>query len=151
MIRDMQRSDIDAVTILASVFNQQSVYSRWKFNFGRTAYILEEIINTEDVFAQVLVLDDKVVGFFVGQITTNEWVDCDIASDLAFYIQEEHRKGTWGVRLIKNFEAWALPRSDMIKLSVFAGVANDRVSDLLDRMNFVSAGTIHKKETQPCV
>jgi hypothetical protein len=150
MIRDMHKKDVNEVTALVKKFIAHSVYGAWPFNFGRTSYILETILGEDTVFAQVLETDNKIVGFFIGQTQLNEWVDCNIASDLGFYIEEEHRKGMGGVRLIKNFEAWAIENSDLIKLSVFAGVSNDKTSQLLDRMKFIPAGTIHKKEIKKC-
>ena len=146
----MELKDVNEVTMLVKHFVADSVFKKWQFNFGRTAYILESIYKEDTVFAQVLEKDNRIVGFFIGQVQTNEWVDCDIATDLGFYIEEEHRKGTWGVRLIKNFEAWASDKSDLIRLNVFAGVNNDNTSRLLEKMQFMSAGTIHKKETMPC-
>ena len=150
MIRHATKKDVNELTSLVQSFIRDSVYGKWPFNTGRTAYILDNIIGDELVFAQVVEIDNKIVGFFIGQTQTNEWVDCEIAVDLGFYIKEEYRIGTWGVRLIKNFEAWAKTNSDLIKLSVFAGVANDRTSTLLNKMQFLSAGTIHKKEIVQC-
>lgn len=156
MIRDMISEDVPKVMELITEMHEDGVLSKWSLNPERADYILNKLLSYraegENVFLQVLELDEKVVGFFGGEVITNEWVDCNMAVDLGFYITPEYRKGTYGVRMIKNFEKWSVSvaKCDLIRVAVFAGVANDRTASLLDRIGFSRAGTLHNKELQSC-
>ena len=54
--------------------------------------------------------------------------------------------------MIRNFEKWSasVAKCDLMRVAVFAGVANDRTAALLDRIGFSRAGTLHNKELQSC-
>lgn len=156
MIREMTTTDVTQVMDLIREMHGDGVLSKWSLNPERADYILHKLLSYrlkgENVFLEVLELDEKVVGFFAGEAVTNEWVDCTMAVDLGFYITPEYRKGTYGVRMIKNFEKWseAVAKCDLMRVAVFAGVANDRTAKLLDRIGFSRAGTLHNKELQSC-
>ena len=156
MIRDMTITDIKQVMDLIREMHEDGVLSKWSLNPARADYILHRLLayknQGENVFLEVLELDEKVVGFFAGEAITNEWVDCTMAVDLGFYITPEYRKGTYGVRMIRNFEKWSasVAKCDLMRVAVFAGVANDRTAALLDRIGFSRAGTLHNKELQSC-
>ena len=156
MIREMTTTDVTQVMDLIREMHGDGVLSKWSLNPERADYILHKLLSYrlkgENVFLEVLELDEKVVGFFAGEAVTNEWVDCTMAVDLGFYITPEYRKGTYGGRMIKNFEKWseAVAKCDLMRVAVFAGVANDRTAKLLDRIGFSRAGTLHNKELQSC-
>lgn len=154
-IRDMTVEDIPQVLDLCRDMAAQGIMANFPLNEGRSEYVFNHILGdsginfTGPVFAEVFEVDGTVRGFFVGQVTTHEFVQCHIGSDLGFYIDPDHREGTWGIRLIKNFEAWCMSpdvQCDMIKLAVFAGVANQRTADLLTRLGYSDAGSLHAKE-----
>ena len=149
-IRDMRKEDIPDILLLLEAMTNEGVYSNYELNHGRSQYVIEAILGQDGVFTQCFVADGVVKGFFAGQVVTHEFVQCHVASDLGFYIDPEYRKGTWGIRLIKNFEAWCMSEDvecDMIRLSVFAGVANERTGALLFNLGYADAGTLHGKET----
>ena len=148
-IRDMREEDIPDILLLLEAMTNEGVYSNYELNHGRSQYVIEAILGQDGVFTQCFVVDGVVRGFFAGQVVTHEFVQCHVASDLGFYIDPEYRKGTWGIRLIKNFEAWCMSEDvecDMIRLSVFAGVANARTGALLSTLRYADAGTLHVKE-----
>ena len=51
--------------------------------------------------------EGKIVGMLVGLVSEHFFGHDLMASDLTFYIDKEHRGGTLGVRLMRQFEAWA--------------------------------------------
>lgn len=66
------------------------------------------------------------------------------ASELAWYVQPEHRGGTLGIRLIKEFEAWAKSKgAKSLIMASFETSPTKEVGQMLARMGFRQLETYH--------
>ena len=71
-----------------------------------------------------------------------------MASDLTFYIDKEHRGGTLGVRLMRQFEAWAkCMGARVISLGISTEIDAKRTGELYLRMGYRVTGEMFVKET----
>ena len=145
MIRDLTRDDLPTLMQLAEVMHAESVYAEYPLNTDRTEYVLATLLDADTVFCKGAEVDGNLVGVFFGEINIDIWADVSVAKDIVFYVLPEHRAGGQGVRLIKSFYQWTSGRCDEVVLSVYAGVTNAATGDILARMGYADAGTIHKK------
>jgi GNAT superfamily N-acetyltransferase len=143
MIRDLALSDIPALMQIAELMHVESLYSEYPLNRDRTKFILEELIPKEEVYTKGVEVDGSLVGVFLGEVTTDLWAEVQVARDIILYMIPEHRGGGHGVRLLKGFRKWAEPLSDIVVISVFAGIDNEKMSGLLDRLGYSDAGSLH--------
>ena len=143
MIRDLALSDIPVLMKIAELMHVESLYSEYPLNRDRTKFILEELIPKKEVYTKGVEVDGSLVGVFLGEVTTDLWAVVQVARDIILYMIPEHRGGGHGVRLLKGFRKWAEPLSDIVVISVFAGIDNEKMSGLLSRLGYSDAGSLH--------
>jgi len=143
MIRDLTLSDIPVLMQIAELMHVESIYNEYPLNRDRTKFILEELIPKEEVYTKGVEVDGSLVGVFLGEVTTDLWAEVQVARDIILYMIPEHRGGGHGVRLLKGFRKWAEPLSDIVVISVFAGIDNEKMARLLDRLGYSDAGSLH--------
>lgn len=147
MIRDLTHDDLPQLLELAREMHQAGVYAAYPVDEARVAYILAALIDAPSAFAMGYERDGQLVGAFVGEIVQDLWVDVQVAIDHAFYVREADRGSRAGVMLLRAFEKWAHENSaDVLRPVVYAGVDNQTVNSVLERMGYESAGIVHKKE-----
>ena len=92
--------------------------------------------------------DGEIVGMVVGLISEHFFGHDLMASDLTFYIHKDHRGGTLGVRLMKQFEAWAkCMGARVISLGISTEIDAKRTGDLYRRIGYRTRGEMFVKET----
>lgn len=147
MLRDLTHDDMPGLIELAREMHQAGVYAAYPVDEARVAYILAALIDAPSAFAMGYERDGQLVGAFVGEVLQDLWVDVMVGVDHAFYVRAADRGSRAGVVLLRAFEKWATEKgADVLRPVVYAGVDNDRVGDMLGRMGYKTAGTIHKKE-----
>lgn len=152
MLRPLDQTDMPRFLELAHEMHASSVYSDFPFREDQTAFILGRLIEDEQAFAACYDDDGVVTGFMLGEVLPDPWVDVRVASDHAFFVTEGARGTPAGGALIGAFEQWAISRgAEIIRLSVFAGVDNERASRALSKLSYAPAGLIYKKEVASCV
>lgn len=89
----------------------------------------------------------EYVAFFLGavhqQYFGNDWV----ATDLATFVHPEHRGGSYFLRLVKEFEAWAQSLGvKEIYLSQSTGINIEKTKSMFERLGYQAIGYSTKKE-----
>lgn len=91
--------------------------------------------------------DNEACGFLWGCTMRLPWSANEIAVDLVLYVSPSKRNGRAGLKLIREYEAWAKSRGvHQVRLSVVSGLDSDRTAELYERMGFTCIGTQHSKE-----
>jgi GNAT superfamily N-acetyltransferase len=151
MIRPLSIHDIPAMMPLAHEMHRNGVYAGYELDEGQTEHILQALIEHPDVFTMGAFKGDELIGAMLGEIVRDLWVKVTIAIDHIFYIGEEHRGSADGVKLIRLFEQWALQKgADVVRPVVYAGIDNEKVGTMIERMGYAVAGGVYKKELGPC-
>jgi GNAT superfamily N-acetyltransferase len=147
MIRDLTHDDLPQLLELAREMHRTGVYAAYPMDEARVAYILTRLIEVPEALSIGYESNGELVGAFVGEIVQDLWVDVRVAADHAFYVREADRGSRAGVMLLRAFEKWASENgADVLRPVVYAGVDNQTVNNVLQRMGYESAGTVHKKE-----
>lgn len=147
MLRDLTLEDMPTLLELAREMHAEGVYSAYPVDEARVAYILQALIEAPQAFAAGYEKGGDLVGAFLGEVVQDLWVDVQVGVDHVFYVRKQDRGSRAGVVLIRAFEAWAKKSgADVIRPVVYAGLDNAAVSNVLTRMGYETAGTVHKKE-----
>lgn len=147
MVRDLTTDDLPQLLKLAREMHRTGVYAAYPMDEDRVAYILTRLIEVPEALSIGYESKGELVGAFVGEIVQDLWVDVQVAIDHAFYVREADRGSRAGVILLRAFEKWAYENSaDVLRPVVYAGVDNQTVNSVLERMGYESAGIVHKKE-----
>lgn len=147
MIRALTHDDLPQLLELAREMHRTGVYAAYPMDEARVAFILTRLIKVPEALSIGYEIKGELVGAFVGEIVQDLWIDVQVAVDHAFYVREADRGSRAGIMLLRTFEKWAHENgADVLRPVVYAGVDNQTVSNVLQRMGYESAGTVHKKE-----
>lgn len=92
--------------------------------------------------------DGQITGMMIGMVTEHFFGYDLMAMDFVFYVDQDHRGGTIGLRLIKKFEAWAKALgARVITLGISTEIEAKRTGELYRRFGYRDAGEIFVKET----
>lgn len=108
-IRPATHDDIDALLAMGEKFFLFSRFAQFA-NFDRdTARAsITALIGAEVGVCLVAVIDGEVVGGIVGALAPLWFAPtCLSATEFAWWVSEEHRGGTAGIKLLRAFEQWA--------------------------------------------
>lgn len=147
MLRTLTDTDVPQLIELAREMHRTGVYADYPMDEARVAYIIGRLIEVPEALSIGYEINGQLVGAFLGEIVQDLWVDVQVAVDHAFYVREADRGSRAGVSLLRAFEKWAHENeADVLRPVVYAGVDNQTVNSVLQRMGYESAGTVHKKE-----
>ena len=104
MIRIATQEDLDLVVSLASKFAQESPYSAL-VSPDKVRSIVEGILSADQSQKIILLYEDK--GMLAGMLTPFLFGDKIVATELAWWVEPEHRKSQVGLQLLEAFEYWA--------------------------------------------
>lgn len=107
MIRQAEKSDLDELVALGSRFFRASPHSELMAVLDSDIRDgLSNVLDGGVVF--VSELDGKLVGMCAGAMTTLWFAkSIPVACEFAWWVDQEHRKGASGLKLLMAFEAWA--------------------------------------------
>ena len=115
-IRPAEPNDVDTLVRMGEDFFAFSAFSRFAdYDPQSVGGLLMGIIESQRTLLTgnpmtVLVaeVDGKIVGGIVG-VLTQLWFNnaCKVASELAWWVAPEHRRGRTALKLYQAFEAWA--------------------------------------------
>lgn len=89
--------------------------------------------------------EDKIVGYSVNLLNNNlHYSDLVIMQNDILYIHPQYRKGTWGMKLIKETEHMAAARG--AKMVLFHGKENTSFSALMPRLGYGVQDIMFSKE-----
>lgn len=104
------------------------------FNFLTLDKLVEEFINTKIVI--VADVDDKVVGVIAGMVQSSMFDSQQrIGQEIIWYIDKEYRKGSIGIRLLKEFEKQCKFNGANLMVMVYMGNLNNELLDRFYKMN----------------
>lgn len=143
MLRQMTDADVAGATLLIEEFLSQSpTYRTLDFSAGKTFRQAQELLADEDAFCWVDDCDGQIVGVLAGAIRELPFTMDLVAQDYAFYFAAGHR-GQSAIILIRKFRDWAIAKgARLIMTGITAGLQNDRVTRLYQRLGFRLAGNV---------
>ena len=123
--------------------HQESRFKDFRFDENQ----IERLINHANSYVLLSVVDEQVVGFFVG-IVTPHWFGPDlVGQDLGLYIDKEHRGGTMAVRFMKRFEQYCKTRGCVtVVLGSSADISTDAARRLYTGLGYTECGFLAHKE-----
>jgi GNAT superfamily N-acetyltransferase len=107
MIRKFERADIPLMARLGRQYWESSNYKSLKYSIKKCHTLGEIMLTDKRYFAVVAEEESKITGMFMGYISDWPFGDEWIATDLLVYVDPAHRKGSTGLRMLKEFEQWA--------------------------------------------
>jgi len=140
-VRQATIEDIGSLIALGREMHDESpLFSQLDYDESKLAVLGEKLLEQGGVF---LAEDEDlvVVGMFVGMVSEYFFGHDLMASDFALYVDEDHRGGSIGVRLVKAFEKWAFEfGAKVILLGISTGIQADRTAQLYNRLGFKTHG-----------
>ncbi len=146
-IRPIEVNDIGELMRLASAMHQESIYREMAFDPQTVMGLFASAMDARKpaVWGVTVTRGDEVIGFGLGACGPN-WFGPDmLASDLAIYIDPEHRGGSAGPRLMQAFTDWANSTgAKLVMVGVSAGINPERTGRLYERLGYGDPYTIYR-------
>lgn len=78
----------------------------------------------------------------------NPWSAALIALPFILYVDPDYRKGSYGLKLIRQYEEWAESMgADEIQLSVASGIHPEKTGRLYQKLGYTCYGQAYKRST----
>jgi len=147
-IRKISRPDFESLLVLGRLMHEESSYRHLEYNKEKLWQLGEKtIFEPRSYFGVVAEKDAEIVGMFLGYITPFFFSSQKIAGDLVLFVTPKERGSSVALRLIREYEAWAIANgAKQIMLGVTTGVNEERTKELFLRLGYKPAGAIVKKE-----
>jgi RimJ/RimL family protein N-acetyltransferase len=154
-IRPAEPKDLDALTDMGAQFFAYSTFAK-VVQFDRDAaraaiarYAAPGTMLTDpDSVVLVAEVEGEVVGGLVGFIGPM-WFNpaARVATELAWWVAEEHRGGTAAIRLYRAFEAWADKQdADVIVMSDLVIEGETPAARLFEKLGYATVERAHIKQ-----
>lgn len=143
-IRKATEGDKLDFAFLAKKFLKESKYP-FKLNLDKLLESYSQAIVHEDFVILLLEKDSEIVGMLVGGISTPLFSDQRVATELAWYVDPDHRNSKDSVKLLKEYEEWALESGCSFVSMVDIDTLND-LSDLYERKGYTLTEKTYVKE-----
>jgi GNAT superfamily N-acetyltransferase len=144
MIREATLDDLPRLLLLGRRMHMESErFQRLTFDRERLSKTLQFAIESPEFFSWVAESDDVVVGGMFAVLTPH-WFSPDLtSSDLALFMQPEHRGTMAPVRLLNAYAAWARGMgAKHILFGVMTGVHVEETARLCERLGWRRAGVV---------
>jgi len=145
---DSTRELVEALN-LCQAFMKESRYGHLPLSEKKAEFVLGTAQNRPDVFflRYNFTESGECVGLFIGRIEELFFADSYIASDLVFYVREDHRGSPWFVKTLREFEKWAKDKGALyVKLLPNSGINTQSAPKLFERLGYDQVGHIFNKE-----
>lgn len=106
MIRKARPEDKFDFILLCKMFSKESKYP-FKLDLEKLYNSFDEAINRDDFCVFVYEVDGSLEGMLVGASVAPLFSKDKVATELAWYMNVEHRDGKAALRLLKAYEDWA--------------------------------------------
>jgi len=146
-IRELRESDKEQVLDVAETFVLESpIYAEFGCDREWTWQTIKRCSDQANEISLVAIQDDKIVGFLCGHLGYYTFMNKFIATEYAWYILPEYRKGMIGVALLKAYIRWAKDNGAIeVCVNPTTQIQPERTGRLLGALGFKSLGTINKK------
>lgn len=143
-IRKAVEDDVLDCLMLFKQFHKESKLP-YSWDAKKTQALFLQTLPMKEIETFVAEIDGDVVGFIVCQVMEPLFSSDKVSTDIAWFVNKDHRNTSAGFRLMKAYEDWAVDHG--IK---FIGMAYlERVSDLskyYEKKGYVKAETHYMKE-----
>lgn len=143
-IRKAVEDDLLDCLMLFKQFHKESKLP-YSWDAKKTQALFLQTLPMKEIETFVAEIDGDVVGFIVCQYMEPPFSSDKVSTDIAWFVNKDHRNTSAGFRLMKAYEDWAVGHG--IK---FIGMAYlERVSDLskyYEKKGYVKAETHYMKE-----
>jgi len=135
IVRKAEIKDKTSIIELSIQFYKESLRSYGlAFNFSTLDKLVEEFINNKIVI--VSEVNGKVVGVIAGFVSSSMFDSQQkIGQEIIWYIDKEYRKGSIGIRLLKEFEKQCKLNGANLMVMVYMGNLNNELLDRFYKMN----------------
>ena len=148
-VRTARPEDADEVLDLARAMHAESErYRRLRFSEPHIRSLYAALVPTGGIL--VVEHAGAIVGMVVGMLVPTWFGDGSefVASDLALYVEPEHRGTLAAPRLIRAFERWAVAHGAReVSLGVSTEIHAERTRELYERLGFKPTGYLTVKRT----
>lgn len=145
-IRRATEDDAEALFVMARKF---VAFAPYHDRVTATDDELRAIITYFTANATVFVAEKHgaVIGMLVAVLVPVWYApSCRVATELAWWVEQEHRGGTAAIRLIQAYETWARnERASMVTMSNLEVGDDNRVVSMLKRMGYRMTEQSHTK------
>lgn len=131
MIRRLQPWEIEDVAPIAKAFCESSGLGH-PFDEDVLLDILHRYSAQGRLYAGAVIKADKVVGALVGILSPHFMSRDVVAQELFWYVLPEHRSGSDGIRLLKDFKMWA--KAQKASLFVMATFHQEGANETLSKL-----------------
>lgn len=145
----LTREDALELLELGKYLHGESRYKDTKYNV-QTIWNLLNMISQYPERYQISYYknkENKIIGFFIGQVTLEYFTGNIIASDLGMYVLPEYRGSRIFLRLLQSFEDWAKSTgAKKIILYHSTGINPEKSKNLFPKLGYENYGYIFDKE-----
>lgn len=146
MIRDATLDDLPGLLALGARMHAESPhFSRLTFSPEVLEQTLRGVIASPHGFLRVGMADGKIAGVFVA-MAFQHWCSTDlVASDLALFVEVEHRGSMLAARLIAQYKHWARAtgvKPGLINAGVSTGIHVEQTTRLYEACGFKRYGVL---------
>lgn len=148
MIRHATPADIPALIELGTRMYLESRYSQTSpFDEGKCAELARNLINSPAGCVLVAEKNYQVIGWLGGGIAEQFFSHQLMAFEYGLFIAPEHRGGSAGPRLAKEFIRWATEHgAAVINMGITTGVHAERTGELYSRLGLTRSGLLYSME-----
>lgn len=155
MIRKATQADMPRLMELAKRMHEESPrYCQVEFDAFLCAHVISDAIGTflapnPNRCVLLSEVDGVIVGGIVGLAIRHFFSREAYATDIALFIEPEHRGGVQFARLIAAFEKWAMELEvSEVVLGVSTGVKTEETESAFKRLKYVQFGHLFVKRLQ---
>lgn len=135
--------------LLCKEFQAESRLSHLPLSMERCARVIQVAQDNPHLFFTRYKINEEgeYVGVVIGMIEEMFFAEAKQASDVVFYVREDHRGSPWFVKTLKSFENWASDMGcDFIRLLPNSGINTEGMVKLYTRLGYEHVGYIFSKE-----
>ena len=144
MIRTAETKDTYPLAEMGAFMHMESDYRHFSYDVHKVARFIQILLETERGI--VLVAENsegKMVGGFIGEVAPTFYGDDLMGIDYSLFVLPEHRGGTYGFRLVKEFTERAIMMGAVhITSGTSTGVMPETTSRLYKKMGFTELGKL---------
>lgn len=138
-------NDVPTIAALGARFLREGPYGRFAPDVNGLLEIAEAMIAREDATILLLETDTGIVGMFAGQVYQHLMFGRTFATEIAWWINPEHRRGRAALVMLKTFEAWAKSKgAEAIEMVAPAGAVD--VERLYENLRFSKLETHYRRD-----
>lgn len=144
MIREATYLDLSALLDIGERMHDESPhFSRIAFDRATLTRTLLTLMDSPNGFVWVAEQGGRIIGVMVA-VAVQHWCSTDlVASEMALFVEREHRGGFTAARLVKGFTAWAAVMGcKLTTVGVSTGVNVEQTARLYERLGLKRFGII---------